>query len=70
MARLFVSFVHEDEKLTSAVQDLLQTELNLHEEVFLSSDKSQIYAGDLWLQKIKAALSAAEIVILACYGFC
>src|SRR6202171_2042033 len=64
MARLFVSFVHEDEKLASAVQDLLQTELNLREEVFLSSDKSQIYAGDLWLKKIKEALSAAEIVIL------
>jgi TIR domain len=64
MARLFVSFVHEDEKVASAVQGLLQTELNLREEVFLSSDKSQIYAGDLWLQKIKEALSAAEIVIL------
>jgi TIR domain len=64
MARLFVSFVHEDEKVVSAVQGLLQTELNLREEVFLSSDKLQIYAGDLWLQKIKEALSAAEIVIL------
>ena len=64
MARLFVSFVHEDEKIALAVQNLLQTELNLREEVFLSSDKSQIYAGDLWLQKIKEALSAAEIVIL------
>jgi hypothetical protein len=32
--------------------------------VFLASDKSQIYAGDLWLQKIKEALSAAEIVVL------
>ena len=64
MARIFVSFVHEDEKLASAVQDLLQTELDLSEEVFLSSDKSQVYAGDLWLQKIKEALSSAEIVIL------
>jgi hypothetical protein len=59
MTRLFVSFVHEDEKVASAVQDLLQTELNLREEVFLSSEKSQIYAGDLWLQ-IKEALLAAE----------
>ena len=64
MARLFVSFVHEDEKVASAVQDLLQTELNLGKEVFLSSDKSLIYAGDLWLEKIKEALLAAEIVIL------
>ena len=53
MARLFVSFVHEDEKLALIVQELLQTELNLREEVFLSSDKAQIYAGDFWLQKIK-----------------
>src|ERR1700730_12387970 len=64
MARLFVSFVHEDEKVASAVQGLLQTELDLREEVFLSSDKSQIYAGDRWLEKIKEALLAAEIVIL------
>ena len=55
MARLFVSFVHEDEKLAQAVQDLLQTEFNLRDEVFLSSDRSQIYAGDLWLQKIEEA---------------
>ena len=48
MARLFVSFGHEDEKVASAVQALLQTELDLREEVFLSSDKSQIYAGDLY----------------------
>jgi hypothetical protein len=64
MARLFVSFVHEDEKLASIVQELLQTELNLRDEVFLSSDKSHIYAGDIWLQKIKEALSAAKVVIL------
>jgi hypothetical protein len=64
MGRLFVSFVHEDEKVASAVQGLLQTELNLGEEVFLSSDKSLIYAGDLWLEKIKDALLAAEIVVL------
>jgi hypothetical protein len=64
MARLFESFVHEDEKVALAVQGLLETELDLREEVFLASDKSQIYAGDLWLQKIKEALSVAEIVIL------
>ncbi len=29
MARLFVSFVHEDEKVASAVQGVLQTELDL-----------------------------------------
>jgi hypothetical protein len=57
-----MSFVHEDQKVASAVQEFLQA--GIHEEVFLSSDKSQIYAGDLWLQKIKEGLSAAEIAIL------
>jgi hypothetical protein len=60
MTRIFVSFVHEDEKVALAVQKLLQTELELGKEVFLSSDKSQIYAGDLWLQKIKEGLIAAK----------
>ena len=64
MARIFESFVHEDETVASAVQNLLQTELELEDGVFLSSDKSRIYGGDLWLQKIKEGLSAAELVIL------
>jgi TIR domain len=59
-----VSFVHKDEKVASAVQGLLQTELSLSDGVFLSSDKSPIHAGDLWLEKIKEALSAAETVIV------
>jgi hypothetical protein len=32
--------------------------------VFLSSDKSQVYAGGLWLEKLKEALSGSEVVIL------
>jgi hypothetical protein len=64
MARIFESFVHEDETVASAVQNLLQTELELEDGVFLSSDQSRIYGGDLWLQKIKEGLSAAELVIL------
>ena len=53
-------FRHEDVKVASAVQDLL----GIRGEVFLSSDKSQMYVGDVWLQKIKEGLSAAEVVIL------
>src|ERR1700730_8815887 len=64
MARIFESFVHEDETVASAVQNLLQTELELEDGVFLSSDKSRIYGGDLWLQKIREGLSAAELIIL------
>jgi hypothetical protein len=51
MERIFESFVHEDEKIAAAVRDLLQTDLDLHKDVFLSSDTSQIFVGDIWLQK-------------------
>ena len=53
MARIFEGFVHEDETVASAVQTLLQTELELEDGAFLSSDQSRIYGGDLWLQKTK-----------------
>ena len=62
MARIFVSFVHEEEKVALAMQEFLQK--GIHEEVFLSSDKSHIYAGDYWLKKIEEGLTAAQIVIL------
>jgi hypothetical protein len=56
-------FLREDETVPSVVQNLLQTELELEDGVFLSSDQSRIYGGDVWLQKIKEGLSAAELVI-------
>lgn len=64
MARVFVSFVHEDEAVASAVQHLLVQELGLADEVFLSADKSQVFAGDHWLDKINAALSEASVVLV------
>lgn len=64
MAKVFISFVHEDEQVASAVQKLIKREIQLGDEVFLSSDKSQMFAGDIWLQKIKTALADSKVVIL------
>jgi hypothetical protein len=64
MGRVFISFIHEDEPVASAVQNLLAQELNLNDEVFLSSDRSQVYAGVIWLDKIKGALGEAGVVVL------
>ena len=64
MAEVFISFVHEDGDVASAVQYLLQKELTLGEEVFLSSDESQMFAGDLWLEKIRHSLLGARVVLL------
>jgi hypothetical protein len=60
--RMFISYVHEDESVAVAVQRLLEQVLEV--SVFLSSDRTRVYAGDLWLQKITAALTEAEVVLL------
>lgn len=64
MAQVFISFVHEDEHVASAVQNLIQQELKLGDEVFLSSDQAQMFAGDIWLDKIGKSLSDAKVVVL------
>jgi len=64
MAQVFISFVHEDHELAEAVQLYISSQLNLPESVFLSSDNWQIFAGEIWLDRIKAELSAAKVVVL------
>ena len=64
MAQVFISFVHEDEQVASAVQSLIKQELKLGDDVFLSSDQSQMFAGDLWLDKIRQSLAGARVVVL------
>jgi hypothetical protein len=63
VAQVFISFVHEDGAIAKAVQELLQRELAL-DDVFLSADKSQVFAGDFWLDKIREALESAQVVVL------
>jgi TIR domain len=73
MRRIFISFVHEDESVASAVKRLLEEALQespVQESpgalvaAFMSSDQSQVYAGEPWLDKITTALREAEIVLL------
>jgi hypothetical protein len=47
MARLFESFVHEDEKVAAAVQDLLQTELDLRVHGATPRDEADIKTSAL-----------------------
>jgi len=58
-----MSFVHEDQEVANATKRLIEGELNL-KDVFLSSDRAQVYAGDLWLEKITAALKDSKVVVL------
>jgi hypothetical protein len=64
MARVFISFVHEDDAVAMAVQALIAHELELEDEVFLSADRRQVFGGDIWLDKIRVALEECEVVVL------
>jgi len=63
MAQVFISFLHEDEKVAVAVQPMPQDKLAT-QEVFLSADHWQMFAGENWLDRIRAELIPAKIVIL------
>jgi hypothetical protein len=64
VARVFISFVHEDQQVAMAVQALIARELDLRDEVFLSADRRQVFGGDIWLDKIRAALEQCEVLVL------
>jgi hypothetical protein len=63
MADVFISFVHEEQEVAEAVQRLLTVSLD-KKVVFLSSDKWQVHAGEVWLDKIKKELSSAKVIVL------
>jgi hypothetical protein len=64
MAQVFISFVHEDQKVAEAVQHFLSTRLKLGKEVFLSSDQYMVFAGEDWLARIGRELRDARVVVL------
>src|SRR5262245_25903364 len=64
MAEVFISFVHEDQRIATAVQHCLTQNLRLTERAFLSSDTFQVVAGEDWLARIKHELSSAKVVLV------
>jgi hypothetical protein len=63
MADIFISFVHEDAAVASAVQQFVRESYE-SQKVFLSADEWQVFAGDDWLQRIREELEPAKIVLL------
>lgn len=63
MADIFISFIHEEQTVATALQQLLRASLG-NQNVFLSSDEWQIFAGEQWLDRIKEELSPAKVVVL------
>jgi hypothetical protein len=64
MSRVFISYVHEDKDIATAVQTLLVRTLELEAGVFLAADQTQILAGHIWLDRIRAALEQCDLLLL------
>jgi hypothetical protein len=64
MADIFISHIHEEEKVADELLKFLRSELDRSTEVFLSSDSWQVYAGEIWLDRIREELTAAKVVVL------
>jgi TIR domain len=64
MARVFISFIHEEAEYAEVVQDFITRILGPVARPFMSSDKLQVYAGEKWLERIMDELEEATVVIL------
>jgi len=63
MADIFISYIHEEAAIAEALQTYLRN-VYASQKVFLSSDQWQIFAGDIWFDRIRDELAAAKVVIL------
>ena len=59
MAKVFISFIHEEQDVAEGVQNLLREHLDT-QEVFLSSDQWQVLAGEIWLERIRTELILSQ----------
>ena len=66
MADVFISFIHEERRIAEAVQRLLQGHLQrlVPNGVFMSADDWQVFAGEVWLERIRQELQEASVIVL------
>ena len=62
MAEVFISFIHEEEIVAKAVQEVLR--YHLKRPVFMSADVWQVLAGEIWLDRIAQELEEAHVAVL------
>jgi hypothetical protein len=60
---VFISFIHEEERVATAIQALLREKLNNEFRVFLSADRWQMRAGEVWLDRIREELAQATVIV-------
>jgi hypothetical protein len=66
MARVFISFVHEDERVANAVKRIIENKFGTslkQGDVFLSSDRWTLQHGENWMDRIKRELKECGVVV-------
>jgi hypothetical protein len=63
MASVFVSFIHEEELIAGTVLSFLREIFGDEVEIFLSADRTTIYAGDNWIDEILSALKSTKVLV-------
>ena len=64
MARVFISFATEDQPVAEAVKREIENRLTLRGQVFMTSDRDQLVAGEDWFARIKKEIGLSEVVVL------
>ena len=64
MADIFISFIHEEERIANSVAAMLRAKLHAEYQVFLSADTWQVIAGEVWLDRIREELNVARVIVL------
>jgi hypothetical protein len=61
MAEVFISYVHEDHDIAERIASFLRE--NGYRGVFFTGDYGILYAGEIWLERIREELSSAKVVL-------
>ena len=64
MPNAFISFIHEEQQVATAVRNLLRDKLGHEHNFFLSADNWQMRAGEDWFNRLRDELGRARVVIL------
>ena len=63
---VFVSHIHEEEKIAKVLKDWIESTFAGKIKVFVSSDSRDIRGGDKWFSKIDTALHSSSMFLVLC----
>lgn len=62
--KLFLSYVHAEKPVADALKRLIESAFGSGVSVFLAEDPGSVSIGDEWMEKIRAALRSADLLLV------